>query len=749
MASALVWMLLTLIPVFSVQSRDCIQGQKKRCDLTGARDFPREESAAAATPIGKRVSAQPHFRHALLRVKHPGHKPPLLKIGTAAAQPREFVERTTDATTNGLDPSVKPGDDFFSYANGAWLNTTEMPPGKGRLTTAVEISERTKKQVSKLLEDTQSSAVGTTARKVADFRSAYLAESHIEAKGISPIKPMLDRIDRLRDKAALTRFLGSTIKADVDPMNAGIFNSSHVLGIAVQASIHGEKTYSAFLVQGGLSLPGRESYLSAEPVMQSRRNRYLEAISSVLTTTGLDPDGTARRRAESVLALETAIAETHASEEASGNERNADHIWTRADFVRKAPGMDWTSFLAAAGIAKQSALVAWQPSAVKGLAALVGSQPLSVWKDYLRVRTIAEAADVLPRAIADQAPALRGEEIATLSQMTRAQRATEITQSTMREAIGQLYVEKHFPAAHKARVKTIVANVTNAFIKRVEAVTWMSPSSKTVAISKLKAMYFGVGYPEKWHSLSDLRIDPTDPVGNLRRVAERNYRLALAKLGKPVDNTEWSLSPQSVGGVLLFQQNAYNFTAALLQSPKFDASASDAMNYGAIGAIAGHEISHFVDSLGADYEANGRATRWWTKEDVARYEKAYTPLVNQFSSYQPFPDAAVDGKLTLTENIADLGGLVAAFDAYRATLGKKIADKEYVRQQDQQFFTGYARSWRTKYREDALRKQLTTDHAPENYRIATVRNLDAWYDAFDVKPGQRLYLAPGERVRIW
>ncbi|MEO8133138.1 MAG: M13 family metallopeptidase [Betaproteobacteria bacterium] len=529
-----------------------------------------------------------------------------------------------------------------------------------------------------------------------------------------------------------------------------------------QASIHGEKTYVAFLVQGGLGLPGREHYVSTEPGMQALRARYQEAVGKVLALAapgaGSDRPAPASTRAEAVLALETAIAQSHATPEVSGNERNADNLWTRADFAPQAPGINWPAFFAAAGLAKQLSFVAWQPSAVKGAAALVASQPLSAWKDYLRVRVIAAYADVLPRAFAAQAPALRGgaESAAAAGQppSARTQRATEATQSAMSDAIGRLYAERHFPAGHKARVQAIVANVVAAFTRRVEAVTWMSPASKSMALAKLKAMYFGVGYPEKWQDYSDLAVDPADAVGNLRRIADRNYRQTLARLGKPVDRTEWCVVPQWVGAILLFQQNSYNFTAALLQAPKFDMGASEAMNYGAIGAIVGHEVSHFVDSLGAEYEAGGRFRRWWTPDDMSRYEAAYVPLVNQFSGYRPLPDLAINGKLTLTENIADLGGLAAAFDAYRANIGatpgSRTADKEYVRQQDRQFFIGFARSWRSKYREEGLRKQVATnDHAPENYRIATVRNIDAWYDAFDVQPGLRLYLEPAARARIW
>ncbi len=665
----------------------------------------------------------------------------------AHAQTSDVRVQSASAIESGVDTSIKPGDDFFAYANGAWLKATEIPAGKARWTVRDEIAELTRQQVLKLLDDASAAPARSIARKVADYQSAHLNETAIEAKGIAPLKPMLDRIDRVRDKVSLTRLLGAELRADVDPMNVGVFRSSHVLGLAVQASIHGESDYGAFLVQGGLGLADRENYLSAEPVMQVQRTQRQEAIGRVLALLNADSAATVTKRAEAVMALETAIAQSHATAEASGNERNADNTWTRADFAQQAPGMDWSAFFAAAGLGKQQTFVAWQPSAVKGVAALVVSQPLQMWKDYLRVRLVDSYADVLPRAFAEQVPALRG--IIAL-QSSRTQRATEATQAAMSDAIGRLYVERHFPAAHKARVQAIAANVIAAFTQRVETAIWLSPGSKAQSLAKLKAVYFGVGYPEKWADYFGLIVSPTDALGNLQRISEFQYRNTVAKLGKPVDKTEWSIPPQQAGAVLLFQQNSYNFAAALLQLTKFDPTASDAANYGAIGAIVGHEVSHFVDTLGAEYEADGRFRRWLIAEDMSQYEALTEPLIKQVESYRPLPDMTINGKVTLVENLADLGGLAAAFDAHRAAIGAKANDKEYLRQQDRQFFLGFARSWRSKMTEAGLRKYLASDnHAPENYRIAIVRNIDAWYDAFDVKPGHKLYLEPKARVRIW
>jgi putative endopeptidase len=663
------------------------------------------------------------------------------------AQTSDIRTSSASVIESGVDTSIKPGDDFFAYANGAWLKATEIPAGKARWTVRDEIAELTRQQVLKLLDDASTAPAGSVARKVADYQSAYLNEAAIEARGNAPLKPMLDRIDRVRDKVSLTRLLGAGLRADVDPMNVGVFASPHILGLAVQASIHGEKDYVAFLVQGGLGLADRENYISTESAMQMQRAQRKEAIGRVLALIDASAAANATKRAEAVMALETAIAQSHATAEVSGNERNADNVWTRADFAKQAPGMDWSLFFTAAGLGRQQTFVAWQPSAVKGVAALMASQPLPAWKDYLRVRLVDIYADVLPRVFTEQAPALRG---TIAAQSPRTQRATEATQAAMSEAVSRMYVERYFPAAHKARVQAITANVIAAFTRRVEAATWLSPASKTQALAKLTAVYFGVGYPEKWTDYSDLIIKPADAVGNLQRISEFQYRHTVAKLGKPVDKTEWSIAPQRAGAVLLFQQNSYNFAAALLQSTKFDPTASDAANYGAIGAIVGHEVSHLVDSLGAEYEADGRFRRWWAPEDMSQYEALTEPLIKQVASYRPLPDMTINGKVTLVENLADLGGLAAAFDAYRSTLGAKANDKEYVRQQDRQFFLGFARSWRSKMTEPALRKYLANDnHAPENYRIAIVRNIDAWYDAFDVQPGHKFYLEPKARVRIW
>nr|WP_295785049.1 M13 family metallopeptidase [Rhodoferax sp.] len=667
-----------------------------------------------------------------------------LALGMAFVGP---AHAQTDAHA-GVDTRIQPGDDFFAYANGAWLRDTPIPAGKDRVTARTELVDLGQQRIAELMEHARTQAVGSLARKIADFRTAYLNQAAIEAAGMAPIKPLLRRIDQVRDKADLARLLGSELRADVDPLNKGVYDSAHVLGLSVEAGLHAEKNNVAFLVQGGLGMASRDDYLNLAPDKQALRAAYQTYIARALASVGPQSTDKLPARAQAVLALETALAQSHATPQDSAEDHNADNLWMRADFAQKAPGMDWSAFFAAAGLARQQEFVAWQPGALQGLATLVASTPLQVWTDYLRFHAVARYADVLPQVVTQAALAFRTAQ--GITPADREQRALEATQQSLNEALGRVYVERYFPAEEKVRLQHIAADVIAAFDRRLQSVSWMSPVAKAVARAKLQTVYFGLGYPETWSDYSGLRISPQDPVGNLQRVVLRDYQQALARVGQPVDKRAWAMGAHRVGAVLLFQQNAYNFPAALLQAPKFDASASDATNYGAIGAIIGHEVSHTIDTLGVEYDAAGALHKWWTPEDTARYQLATQPLVAQYAAYQALPDAAVNGQVTLVENLADLGGLAAAFDAYRASVASKGLGKEALRQQDQQFFIGFARSWRSKLSDEALRKQIATDnHAPDSLRIATVRNLDAWYEAFDVLPGQRLYLEPKARLRIW
>lgn len=643
---------------------------------------------------------------------------------------------------------VKAGNDFFTYANRDWLSTTPLPPGAERWTVRSEINARVRDQLTRLYDSAAVAPPGSLARKVGDFRAAWLNRAAIEAKGLRPVQPLLDSIGRLGDKAGLTRFLGADMLADVDPMGWGVYRSAHLLGLAVQASIHGETAPVPFLLQGGLGLGDREQYLSSTPEMEKLRQAYQQYVARLL---GLAGFGHAIERARGVVALELALARSHATAEASARDRNSDTVWTRADFARRAPGMDWPAFLGAAGLAAQDSFGVWQPSAVTGMAALVSSESLESWKDYLRFHALHDRVELLPRAFAEAAETLRrAAPGAPATGPTRAERAVQETEASLGNAVGQIYAERYFPPAAKARLQGIVTNVIAAFRKRVESARWMSPETRATALAKVGSVYVGVGYPDRWEDWSDLVIRADDPVGNLERVRRRAYRRALVAVGRKLSQADWWMPAHKVGAVLIFQLNSYNFSAALLQAPKYDPSASDATNYGSIGAIVGHEVSHIVDLLGKDYDAQFRMTPWWTPADSARFQAAAGPLMRQVGAYEPVPGVHVNSKVTEVEDVADLVGLMAAFDAYRATLGSRISDSAYVKQQDRDFFLGFARSWRSRYSEAGLRTQLASDnHTPDRFRIATVRNLDAWYEAFDVMPGDSLYLEKSERVRVW
>ena len=643
----------------------------------------------------------------------------------------------------GMKPSVKPGDDFNLYVNGGWVDSTEIPADKGSWGIGHEVAEATDKHVAELIESTAKNSAGNEdAQRVGAFYTAYMDETGIEAKGLSPLMPVLDKIAAVKDKKELAHLLGSSIRADVDPVNSTNFFTENVFGLWVSQGLHDPDHYQAYLLQGGLGLPDRDYYLAKDKRMATLREKYQQHIAAVMKLAGWKD---ADKRAAAVFKLETAIARAHATREESEDVAKADNTWAVKDFDTKAKGMDWSAFFDGAGLAGQQSINVWHPGAMKGEAALVGSTPLPVWKDYLAFHQINHFSGSLSSVYADERFNFYGKVLSGVPQQEpRWKRGVEHTNAALGDAVGKIYVAKYFSPEAKAHIQTIVSNLIHAFDQRIDGLSWMAPATKAEAKAKLKTLYVGVGYPEHWTDYAGLDIRADDALGNELRAEEHAYKHALAKFGKPVDRTEWAMVPQIVNAVNLPLQNALNFPAGILQAPFFDASAPDARNYGSIGAVIGHEISHSFDDQGAQFDSQGRLRNWWTKEDLEHFHKSSTALANQFSTYKPFPDLAVKGQQTLSENIADLAGLNAALDAYHASL------KDPSQGSDQQFFIAFGESWRTKEREATLRRQIATDgHAPAQYRIETVRNLDAWYGAFDVQPGQSLYLKPEDRVRIW
>jgi endothelin-converting enzyme/putative endopeptidase len=665
---------------------------------------------------------------------------PSFAAGQAAAPQK--AEKPAEKPAN---MTMLPGDDFFAWANAEWLNKTDIPADKGSWGAMGALAEDTNQRIAKMVEETAAdkNATGET-RKVGDYYNAYMNEAAIEEKGIAPLKPMLSKIDAIKDKAGLTRALGESLRADVDPLNNTNFFTENLFGLWVAPGFHDPDRNMPYLLQGGLGMPDRAYYLDNNPKMADLRAKYQQHIAAMLKLAGYsDPEARAAR----IFALETEIAKTHVTREDSVDVHKADNTWTAKDFAAKAPGIDWPAFFKAARIQGQNKFIVWHPGAVTGEAKLVAGTDLATWKDYLAFHRINHFAGVLPKAFVDQRFEFYGKALTgTPQQSARWKRALSATNGAMEEAVGKIYVARYFPAESKTRVQQMVSNIIDAFDKRIDKLDWMAPATRAQAKQKLKTLYVGVGYPDKWKSYAGLNVSPTDAFGNAVRAEDFHYSQEIAKLGKKTDKTEWSMPPQLVNAVNLPLQNALNFPAAILQPPFFDPKAPEAANYGSIGAIIGHEISHSFDDQGSQFDAQGRLRDWWTKSDAEHFQQASQKLVAQYNAYKPFPDLAVNGQLTLSENLADLAGLAAAYDAFHASAGAKAAGEEA----DRQFFLGFAHSWRTKTREATERARIMTDgHALPQYRTATVRNLDAWYKAFNVQPGQALYLKPEDRVRVW
>ncbi|XYJ09466.1 M13 family metallopeptidase [Telluria sp. B2] len=668
----------------------------------------------------------------------------------AASSADKPADRPVDkATAKPADKpagmTVLPGDDFFAYTNGDWLAKTEIPADRGSWSAMGALAEDTNTRIAKMIEEL-GAAKGTAgeARKVADFYAAYMDEAAIEKRGLAPVKPMLAQIAAIKDKAALVRALGASVRADVDPLNATDFFTENLFGVWIAQGLTDPTRNLPYLLQGGLGMPDRAYYLENNARMAELRTKYQQHIAAMLKLAGFDK---AEERAARVFELELALAQTHATREESADIQKSNNVWTLKDFASKAPGVDWNAFFKAARLSGQERFQVYHPSAVTGAARLLADADVATWRDYLAFHKLNQYASLLPKAFADQRFEFNGKALTgTPQQSVRWKRALAATNEAMDEAVGKIYVGRYFPIEDKARVQKMVANIIDAFSRRIDKLEWMAPATRAQAQAKVKSLYVGVGYPDRWKSYDGLMVKRDDAFGNAVRAEEFHYQQELAKLGRKPERTDWAMPPQLVNAVNLPLQNALNFPAAILQPPFFDPKAPDAVNYGAIGSIIGHEISHSFDDQGAQFDAQGRLRDWWTKEDLVHFKAASAKLVAQYNTYKPFPDLAVNGQLTLSENLADLAGLEAAFDAYKASPEGRSAGVEGERR----FFTGFAQGWRTKMREASLRRIVLTDgHAPAQYRTYIVRNLDAWYKAFDVKPGQALYLPPQERVRIW
>jgi putative endopeptidase len=637
----------------------------------------------------------------------------------------------------GMDQSVKPGDDFFNFANGSWVRNTQMPADKARYGTWDILADRSREQVRGILD----AAARDPDSNIGTAYTTFGDTAMIERKGLGSIKPWMDHIKALGVKAGYAALAAEANRNGVDVP----------FGSEVSQDSKHPTAYALKLTQAGLGMPDRDYYLSAEPKLVNIKGEYQKHIARMFTLTG-EPNADARAKA--IVHFETAIAQAHWTQVETRDTQKAYNKMTVAQLGRTAPGFDFATYFSTVDAATDT-LIVEQPSAVAGEAAAIAAAPLAVLKDQLILRSLDAYASVLPKAIDDERFAFYGTVVSgTPRQADRWKRAVDFVSSTLTDDVTKQYVAIFFPPSTKTAADQLVKNVIAAMDARLDHLEWMSLETKAKAHAKLAAFTPKIGYPSKWHDYSALRIVNGDALGNTIRAAQWAHDWNISKLGKPIMRWEWRME----WGVTPLTVNAYAdpvnveivFPAAILQPPFYDPKADPAINYGGIGAVIGHEMSHHFDDQGSRFNVKGELAKWWTDQDIERFEALTGQLVAQYDKYEPLPGMHVKGALTLGENIADLAGLTFAYDAYHRSLGGKPAPMIDGFTGEQRFYLGWAQMCREKEREASLRKHLLTDfHSPSRQRAAVVRNLDSWYAAYKAQPGQKLYLTREQRVRIW
>lgn len=661
----------------------------------------------------------------------PANPAPAVAPAPAAEGKPEFGSFGFD--TAGMDTSVDPSDDFFGYADGTWVKNTQIPADKASFGAFDVLQDRAQERTRGILEE----AGKDPASKIGAAYAAYLDTDAIEAKGLAPIKPWLDHVKALKSRAGY-----AALVAEADRNGIAV-----PFGAGVAQDAKDPKAYTVGLRQGGLGLPDRDYYLSTDTKLAAARTEYQAFIARMFTLAG-EPN--AEARAKAIVDFETEIARVHWSRAES---RDADLTYNKvkvADLARKAPGFDFATYFKKSGTPTRE-IVIGQPGAITGEAKLIGAAPLDLLKDQLLIRSLEAYSDVLPKAFDAERFHMYGTVLqGTPQQQERWKRAVNWTSAAITDDVSKIYIARYFPPSSKAAIDQLVKNLISAMDKRIDQLSWMTPDTKAKAHGKLAAFTPRIGYPDQWHDYSAMKIVAGDAFGNKLRANQWASDWNAHKLGKPVYRWEWGLAPMTVNAQANPTLVAITFPAAILEPPFFDPNADAAVNYGAIGAVIGHEMSHHFDDQGAKFDAEGKLTKWWSDADVTAFKALTDKLVAEYDAYEPLPGMHVNGRLTLGENTADLAGLAAALDAYHASLGGKPAPVIDGFTGDQRFYLAFAQVWRRKHREADLRNRLLTDpHAPAEQRAWIVRNIDAWYAAFDPKPTGKLYLAPDQRVRIW
>ena len=634
----------------------------------------------------------------------------------------------------GRDTSVTPGTDFFDYANGGWVKATAIPADRSSYGMFHVLQDLSLARTRTILD----AATVKRGDKVGDFYASFMDEAAVNSRGAAPVKPWLASLKATTDKTALVTQIAKLQRQGVGGL----------VGVGVQQDDKDPTTYVVSFGQSGLGLPDRDYYLKDDAKLATIRTAYQAYLTQMLTLAG-EPNAAAR--AAAVFAMEKGLATAHWTRIESRDADKTYNKWTAAEFAANAPGFPWSQYMSAMGVTGRPFYLVAQPSALTGEAKVFAQTPVNVLQDYAMLKVLRAYAPYLSSNFDKANFAFYGTTLSgTPEQQVRWKRGVSTVSGAMGEAIGQQYVAKYFPPASKAAADDLVKNVIAAMGERLKNLEWMAPETKAKALAKLAAFTPKIGYPDKWRDYSALQIQRGDLVGNVARANAFDYDRDLKKLGQPIDRGEWFMTPMTINAYANPTMNEVVFPAAILQAPFFDPKADPAVNYGGIGAVIGHEISHHFDDQGRKYDLNGKLTDWWTAQDVARFKVFTDALVKQYDAYEPLPGQHIQGGLTLGENIADLAGLTVAYDAYHKSLGGKPAPVIDGTTGDQRFYYGWAGVWRTKFRDPALQQTLLSDpHSPGHQRVLTVRNLDPWYAAFGAKPGEASYLAPADRVRIW
>lgn len=667
----------------------------------------------------------------------------MLSLGPVGTVLANATKPVSGIDTQYIDNNVKPQDDFFRHLNGKWLATEAIPADKSVWGSFNKMADDVLPLLRTIIEDAakQGAKEGTEAQKIGDFYNSFMDEERLNKLGINAVKPEIDRVHALKNKQQIAALLAHFSKTGI---------SAPYVFIIHQDARDATK-YIADLGQSGLGMPDREYYLKKDDKrLAGVREKYLAHIEKMLTLAGHQDAG---KKAQAIMALETMLAKAQWTQVQLRDPVKGYNKVPFTKLAKLAPGYDWKSYLQETGLqGKTDHLIVAQPSYITGFGKVLASQSLDDWKLYLEWQVVRSMAPLLSKDFVQEAFSFNQTVVRGIPEMRpRWKRGITVVENAIPEAVGKLYVEKHFPAERKARMETLVKNLLLAFEKSLATLDWMSPATKKEAADKLSKFTYKIGYPHAWRDYSGIAIKPDDLIGNVIRSNNHGYLRELNKLGKPIDLTEWYISPQTVNAYYNPEMNEIVFPAAILRPPFFDSDADDAVNYGSIGAVIGHEISHGFDDQGSQYDGKGNLRNWWTPEDHKNFKAKAAVLIKQYNGFSPLKGYNVNGELTLGENIADNSGLAIAYQAYHISLGGKPAPLIDGLTGDQRFYMGFGQVWRSKIRDEELIMRLKTDtHSPGEFRAnGTLRNQPGFYKTWDLKEGDKMYLPPNQRVTIW